>query len=85
MAAAWASMLAFTVGALLPLLTIVLSGRHPDRGHRRRGAAGPGPDRLGQRSPRLQRPRKAVVRNVAGGLLAMAVTYGIGSAVGAAV
>ena len=30
-------------------------------------------------------PRKAVLRNVAGGCLAMAVTYGIGTVVGSAV
>jgi len=84
--AAWASFLAFTVGALLPLLAIVLP---------------PAPLRLtvtvvsvlaalvltGYSSARLgaARPGRAVVRNVAGGALAMAVTYGVGSLLGASV
>ncbi|MFF9090704.1 VIT family protein [Streptomyces sp. NPDC014991] len=83
--AAWASFLAFTVGALLPLLAIVL----PPAGQRlpltvacvlaalvltgwsgaRLGAADPG---------------RAVLRNVAGGVLAMGVTYAAGSLLGAA-
>ncbi|MCD7437963.1 VIT family protein [Streptomyces lincolnensis] len=83
--AAWASFLAFTVGALLPLLAIVLppsSGRVPVTvvcvlaalaltgwSSARLGAATPG---------------RAVLRNVAGGALAMAVTYGAGSLLGAA-
>ena len=81
--AAGASMVAFTIGALLPLLTIILVPA---------GArvvvtvvtvvlalAGTGwvSARLGS-SP----PAKAVLRNVAGGLLAMVVTYLIGSLVG---
>lgn len=81
--AAAASMLAFTVGALLPLLTMTL------------GAPGV---RLwltvagvvvalavtGFVSARLgyAKPGRAVARNVAGGLFAMAVTYAIGSALG---
>ncbi|MFC8510599.1 VIT family protein [Streptomyces sp. NPDC057411] len=83
--AAGASFLAFTVGALLPLLAIVL----PPPSFRlvitvlsvlaalaltgwwsaRLGAAAPG---------------RAVLRNVAGGALAMAVTYAAGSLLGAA-
>ncbi|MFF4032602.1 VIT family protein [Streptomyces sviceus] len=83
--AAWASFLAFTAGALLPLLAIVL----PPSGWRvpvtvvsvvaalvltgwssaRLGAAAPG---------------RAVARNVAGGVLAMGVTYGVGVLLGAA-
>ncbi|MFF6998722.1 VIT family protein [Streptomyces sp. NPDC008313] len=83
--AAWASFLAFTVGALLPLLAIVL----PPADWRlavtvlsvlaalvltgwlsaRLGAAAAG---------------RAVLRNVAGGALAMAVTYGAGALLGAA-
>ncbi|MBY8866080.1 VIT1/CCC1 transporter family protein [Streptomyces sennicomposti] len=82
--AAGASFLAFTVGALLPLLAIVL----PPAGLRlvitvlsvlaalvltgfssaRLGAAPPG---------------RAVLRNVAGGALAMAVTYAAGTLLGA--
>ncbi|MBD0842421.1 VIT family protein [Streptomyces sp. TRM68416] len=82
--AAWASFLAFTAGALLPLLAIVLppvSARVPVTvasvlaalvltgwSGARLGAAAPG---------------RAVLRNVAGGALAMAVTYGVGSLLGA--
>ncbi|MEU9881435.1 VIT1/CCC1 transporter family protein [Streptomyces phaeochromogenes] len=82
--AAWASFLAFTAGALLPLLAMVL----PPAGWRlavtvvsvlaalvltgwtsaRLGAADPG---------------QAMLRNVAGGALAMAVTYGAGALLGA--
>lgn len=83
--AAWASFLAFTVGALLPLLAIVLP---------------PADWRLavtvlsvlaaltltGWSSARLgaAAPKRAVLRNVAGGALAMAVTYAAGSLLGAA-
>lgn len=83
--AAWASFLAFTVGALLPLLAIVLP---------------PADARLavtvasvlvalvctGWSSARLgaAAPRPAVVRNVAGGALAMGATYLVGSLLGAA-
>jgi VIT1/CCC1 family predicted Fe2+/Mn2+ transporter len=81
--AAGASMLAFTVGALLPLLTITLSP--PDLRvvvtvvsvllalaltgwtSARLGFGGTG---------------RAVVRNVAGGLLAMGATYAVGALVG---
>ncbi|MFJ4623586.1 VIT family protein [Streptomyces sp. NPDC088812] len=83
--AAWASFLAFTVGALLPLLAIVL----------------PPPDRrlpvtvvsvllalacTGWTSARLgaAQPRRAVVRNVGGGALAMGVTHAAGILLGAA-
>ncbi|MEU3026536.1 VIT1/CCC1 transporter family protein [Streptomyces incarnatus] len=82
--AACASFLAFTVGALLPLLAIVL----------------PPTDRrlpvtvlsvlaalvlTGWTSARLgsAAPRRAVLRNVGGGALAMAVTYAAGSLLGA--
>ncbi len=81
--AAWASMLAFTAGALLPLLTIGLS---------------PASARLwitgisvvlalaltGWASARLgQSPTgRAVLRNVGGGVIAMVVTYAIGALVG---
>ncbi|MDN5789975.1 MAG: VIT family protein [Micrococcales bacterium] len=81
--AAWASMAAFTIGALLPLLTITF--------------APPAVRMLvtvvavmvaltltGWVSARLGRSPsgRAVVRNVSGGLLAMGVTYVIGSLVG---
>ncbi|GAA2733930.1 VIT family protein [Pedococcus aerophilus] len=81
--AAWASMVAFTAGALLPLVAILL----PPQGARVTvtalavvaALAGTGAvsARLGG-APR----RPAVLRNVAGGVLAMAVTYGIGALVG---
>jgi VIT1/CCC1 family predicted Fe2+/Mn2+ transporter len=83
--AAWASFVAFTVGALLPLLAIVLPSAHwrllvtvlsvlaalviTGWSSARLGAAA---------------PRRAVLRNVLGGALAMAVTYVAGSLLGAA-
>ncbi|WP_129309859.1 VIT family protein [Streptomyces sp. L2] len=83
--AAWASFVAFTVGALLPLLAIVLPSAHwrllvtvlsvlaalviTGWSSARLGAAAPG---------------RAVLRNVLGGALAMAVTYVAGSLLGAA-
>jgi VIT1/CCC1 family predicted Fe2+/Mn2+ transporter len=81
--AALASMVSFTIGALLPLLTITLVAV---------GArvwvtvlavvlalafTGFTSARLG-----FADPRRAVLRNVLGGLFAMAVTYGIGVALG---
>jgi VIT1/CCC1 family predicted Fe2+/Mn2+ transporter len=81
--AAWASMSAFTVGALLPLIAILL----PPPGGRvvitavavviALAVTGWVSARLGG-APR----QRAVLRNVAGGVLAMAVTYGIGALVG---
>jgi vacuolar iron transporter family protein len=81
--AAWASMLAFTLGALLPLLTICLT----DEDARiwitvasvtfALALTGFVSARLGQSDV-----RRAVLRNVAGGLLAMAITYLIGELVG---
>jgi vacuolar iron transporter family protein len=81
--AAWASMIAFTVGALLPLLVIALS----PLGLRiwatvvtvalALAAAGYISSRLGY-SPW----GKAVLRNVTGGLIAMGVTYAVGTVVG---
>ena len=81
--AAWASMISFTCGALLPLLAVLLTpvgGRVPVTavavvlalavtGWTSAGLGG---------APH----RPAVVRNVFGGALAMAVTYGIGLLVG---
>ncbi|CCH79376.1 Fe(2+)/Mn(2+) transporter pcl1 [Nostocoides japonicum T1-X7] len=82
-AAAGASMLAFTIGGLLPLVAILL----PGPSHRvvvtvlgvlvALALTGLVSARLGD-SP-VKRP---IVRNVAGGALAMAVTYGVGSLVG---
>ncbi len=81
--AAWASMLAFTVGAVLPLLAIVL----PPVGWRvgvtvvavvlALASTGLVSARLGDADA-----RRATVRVVLGGLVAMAVTYGIGTLVG---
>jgi VIT1/CCC1 family predicted Fe2+/Mn2+ transporter len=81
--AAWASMSAFTLGALLPLVAILL----PPAGARVWVTAvsvvvalaftGWGRARLGQAPV-----RPAVLRNIAGGLVAMLVTYGIGALVG---
>jgi VIT1/CCC1 family predicted Fe2+/Mn2+ transporter len=81
--AAWASMIAFTVGALLPLLVVAFV----PEGARiavtvlsvvaALALTGFVSARIGF-SPRLP----AVVRNVAGGLLAMGITYLIGSFAG---
>ena len=60
------------------------AGRVADSGHLRRGAARAGADRHRQRPARRRGRRKAVLRVVIGGALAMAVTYGIGQLLGAA-
>lgn len=83
--AAGASFLAFTIGALLPLLAIVL----PPASVRlwvtvlsvlaALAVTGWWSARLGAAPP-----LRAVLRNAAGGALAMAVTYGAGSLLGAA-
>ncbi|HET7476640.1 MAG TPA: VIT family protein [Dermatophilaceae bacterium] len=84
--AAFASFVAFTVGALLPLVAIALPGpswRVPVTVVAvvlALALSGLLAGRLG--SAPLLRP---VRRNVAGGLLAMAITYGIGTLVGVAV
>ncbi|MFJ9149330.1 VIT family protein [Streptomyces sp. NPDC102270] len=83
--AAWASFLAFTAGALLPLLAIVL----PSAGWRVPVTVVSVVAALvltGWSSARLGAAHagRAVVRNVAGGLLAMGVTYGVGVLLGAA-
>lgn len=81
--AALASMVAFVAGALIPLLAIVLSPREIAVQVTAvavvvaLAATGCGSAHLG-RAPH----RPAVVRTVTGGVLAMAVTYGIGSLVG---
>ncbi|GAA4703203.1 VIT family protein [Nocardioides conyzicola] len=81
--AAFASTVSFTIGALLPLLTMTLAAP----GVRlwltvasvvvALALTGWASARFGYGSP-----RRAVLRNVAGGLFAMAVTYGIGSLLG---
>ena len=81
--AAWASMASFTVGALLPLLTIVLVAS----GYRvpvtvvavvlALAFTGWASARFGYGPA-----KKAVLRNMAGGLFAMAATYAIGAMLG---
>ena len=77
--AAWASMIAFSLGALLPLLTIVLA---PDdiRIWVMGGAVVAALALTGYVSARLggSSPARAVTRLVLGGILAMAITYLIG-------
>jgi len=81
--AALASMLAFTLGALLPLLTITLFGPTLRLWITvvsvtvALALTGWGSAKFGYGPS-----RRAVVRNVVGGLFAMAVTYAIGSALG---
>ena len=82
--AAFASLLSFTVGAVLPLLAITLVPA-PARVIvtviavlAALTATGAASAALG-RAPRLP----AVLRNVLGGAVAMGVTYGIGSLIGA--
>jgi VIT1/CCC1 family predicted Fe2+/Mn2+ transporter len=81
--AAWASMVAFTVGAILPLLAIVLPGA-PWRVPVTVVAVVVALAFTGWLSARLGEAdaRKATARVVVGGLVAMAVTYAIGSLVG---
>ncbi|MYT71140.1 MULTISPECIES: VIT family protein [unclassified Streptomyces] len=82
--AAWASFLAFTVGALLPLLAIVLppsAWRLPVTVLSVLAALA----LTGYSSARTGNAAvgRAIVRNVGGGALAMAVTYAAGSLLGA--
>ncbi len=81
--AAWASMLAFTIGALLPLLTMTL-GSAQLRLWLTIAVVVLALATTGFVSARLgyAKPGRAVARNVAGGVFAMAVTYAIGSALG---
>ena len=84
--AAWASLLSFTVGALLPLLAALLSPPHTQVVATVVAVllalvlTGAVSARLGGAAV-----SRAVLRTVAGGAVAMAVTYGIGSLVGTAV
>lgn len=77
--AAFSSAVAFTVGALLPLLAILLPPTHL-RIPVTFAAVLIALALTGSISARLggSRPGRAVVRVVAGGALAMAITYGIG-------
>nr|WP_270887489.1 VIT family protein [Pedococcus sp. 5OH_020] len=81
--AAWASMLSFTVGALLPLFAVLLTAvglRVPVTAVAVMVALGL-TGFLSARMGGAPIPR-AMARNVLGGLLAMVVTYVIGAAVG---
>lgn len=81
--AAWASMLAFTLGSLLPLIAVLVVPVGGRVGVTALAVAvalcltGWGSARLGGAPV-----RPAVIRNVAGGVAAMVVTYGIGALVG---
>ena len=81
--AAFASMVAFTLGALLPLLTMTLTGSGI-RVAVTVVAVAVALALTGWTSARLSEgpPGRAVLRNVGGGLLAMAVTFAIGSLLG---
>ncbi|MCW2785355.1 MAG: hypothetical protein JWP74_1872 [Marmoricola sp.] len=84
--AATASLVAFTLGALLPLLTITLFG-HTLRIWATAVSVAVALAFTGFASARFAEAdvRRAIIRNIAGGLLAMAVTYVIGDLVGGAV
>jgi VIT1/CCC1 family predicted Fe2+/Mn2+ transporter len=81
--AAWASMGSFTIGALLPLIAILVVPTGARVGVTAGAVAvalaltGWGSARLGAAPA-----RPAVLRNVGGGILAMVVTYAIGALVG---
>ncbi len=81
--AAWASMLSFTLGALLPLLTILLVVANLRVGVTM-GAVAVALALTGYASAKLGYgpAGRAVFRNVSGGLFAMAVTFLIGSLLG---
>lgn len=80
--AALASMVAFSIGALLPLLTILLPS--PQRFYVTGVAVAVALAFTGWASARLgyARPLPAVIRNVLGGVFAMVVTLAIGSVLG---
>jgi len=81
--AAWASMISFTLGAVLPLLTILLFSADL-RAAVTLVAVGVALAGTGYTSSRIggSPAGPAVTRVVIGGVLAMAVTYGIGTLVG---
>jgi vacuolar iron transporter family protein len=81
--AAFASMVAFTLGALLPLLTITLVAEAA-RVWVTAASVVVALAATGYTSARLGYgpAGRAVLRNVAGGLVAMLVTYGVGTLIG---
>jgi VIT1/CCC1 family predicted Fe2+/Mn2+ transporter len=81
--AALASMLSFTLGAVLPMVTILLFSADL-RALVTLVAVGLALAGTGYTGAKIggSPPRRAVVRVVVGGVLAMAVTYGIGALVG---
>ena len=81
--AAWASLVAFTIGALLPLVAVLLP-EHPWRVPVTFAAVVIALVFTGSASARLggAPAGRAIARNVIGGVIAMAVTYGIGHLVG---
>ncbi len=81
--AAWASMIAFTIGAMLPVITILVFSPSL-RAIVTPLAVAIALAGTGYASARIggAKTRPAVLRNVCGGLLAMGVTYAIGLAVG---
>ena len=85
--AATSSLVAFVVGALLPLAAILLPPHASQRVPVTVVAVVVALTLTGTISARLGRAsvRTAIARNVAGGLLAMAITYGIGRLIGMAV
>ena len=80
--AALASMVSFSIGALLPLLTILLPA--PERFYVTGVAVAAALALTGWASARIgyARPLPAVVRNVLGGVFAMGVTLLVGSLIG---
>ncbi|MDO9497511.1 MAG: VIT family protein [Nocardioides sp.] len=84
--AAFASMVAFFIGALLPLLTIILFGQTA-RVPVTMATVALALALTGWASARLGYgpPGRAVIRNVGGGLIAMSVTYLIGTLLGTTV
>ncbi len=84
--AAWASMVAFTVGAIIPLLVIVLSPA-PYRIWATVGAVSFALLLTGFASAQLGggHPMRPMLRNLVVGLLAMGLTYAVGHFVGIAV
>lgn len=82
-AAAWSSMAAFTLGAVIPLLAMVF-GPPEYRVWVTVGAVVLALSLTGYLSARVggAKPMAAVIRVVLGGLLAMGITYAIGSLVG---